>query len=90
MRKPTLFEKILLAIGITILIIGYILIHNQVAIGGFGWSAVQSIFLWFLLLVLVIVAAVNENIKEELGQLINLQLKEVKLLRDDLNKKGKR
>jgi magnesium-transporting ATPase (P-type) len=86
-RKINLFEKILLCIGILVIIIGYFFVYGMVSKQGLSWDALHSTFLWLILIVMIIVAAVNENMKEELKVVINNQLKEMKLLRDDLKRK---
>ena len=85
--KINLFEKALLIIGILIIIIGYLFVYGFVAKEGLSWDALQTTFLWLLLVVMIILAAVNENMKEELKIVINNQVKEMKLLRDDLKRK---
>jgi hypothetical protein len=86
-RKLNFFEKILLTIGIFIIIIGYFFVHGFVAKQGISWDALQSTFLWLMLVVLIIQAAVNENMKEELKMVIINQMKEIKLLREDFKRK---
>ena len=86
-RRPNTFEKILLVVGVAVLMVGYGLIHKQVLIDGFTIEITIAIFLWLMLVVLMIIAAVNENIKEELKQMIELQLQETRLLREDIRRK---
>jgi|TARA_B100002003_G_scaffold250628_1_gene290739 energy-coupling factor transporter transmembrane protein EcfT len=85
-RKINLFEKGLLIIGILIIISGYLFVYGFVAKEGLSWNALQTTFLWLLLIVMIILAAVNENMKEELKVVINNQVKEMKLLREDLKR----
>ena len=86
-RKINAFETILLVIGILCIVIGYFFIHGMVAKYGISWEALQATFLWLLLIVMIILAAVNENMKEELRIVINNQIREMRLLRDDLKRK---
>jgi len=86
-RKINLFEKVLLIIGILVIIIGYLFVYGFVAKEGLSWEALQTTFLWLLLIIMIIVAAVNENMKEELKIVINNQVKEMKLLREDFQRK---
>lgn len=87
-RKPNIFEVILLVIGIALIVVGYVVIHKMaVADGALSWDFLQTTFLWLLMILLVILAAVNENMKEELRIVIQNQAEEMRLLRDDLNKK---
>jgi len=87
-RKTNIFEKILLVIGICLIIIGYIALHRAVMIeGSISWEFLQAVFLWVLMILLVILAAVNENMKEELKLVVQTQAEEVRLLRQDLKKR---
>ncbi|MFO8016370.1 MAG: hypothetical protein R6U32_04645 [Candidatus Woesearchaeota archaeon] len=86
-RKPNAFEKILLIVGVAVLMVGYGLIHRQIIIDGFTIEIIIAIFLWFVLVALIIIAAANENIKEELKDIVELQLQEIRLLREEIRKK---
>ncbi|MBI5072285.1 hypothetical protein HZA99_00550, partial [Candidatus Woesearchaeota archaeon] len=48
-----------------------------------SWNMLHATFLWLILLVLLIVAAVLENIKEELCIMIKEHILETKLLRKE-------
>ena len=86
-RKPNVFEKILLLIGIVLIIAGYLIIQKMAAVEGYlSWALLQTTFLWLLMILLVILAAVNENMKEELKVVIQNQVEEIRILRNDLNK----
>ena len=91
-RNPNFFEKILLMIGVLIVIIGYSFVHRMYVLDGYvlSWQLLQTMFLWLLLAVMMIMLAVNENVKEELRIIIEEHLVEIKLLRQDLTKKKKR
>ena len=83
-RKSTLFEKLLLIIGIAIGIIGFWLINsvysqNQVL----SWQLVTAIFLWLLLVFIVILTASNESIKEELCIIIKDHIEETRLIKEE-------
>lgn len=86
-RKPNAFEKILLVVGVAVLMIGYGLIHWQISLIGFTIDVITAIFLWFVLVTMIIIAAANENIKEELKQIVELQLQEIRLLREEVRRK---
>jgi surface polysaccharide O-acyltransferase-like enzyme len=87
-RKPNIFETILLLMGIALIVIGYVAIHRMASIdGGISWGLLQTTFLWILIILVVILAAVNENMKEELKIVIQNQAEELKLLRKDLKKR---
>lgn len=94
-EQATLFEKMLLLVGITIGIVGFWLINRIYADDPIiNWPFVTSVFLWLLLIFVVILTDSNESIKEELGTIIKehieetrLLKKEVVLLRNVMNKK---
>jgi hypothetical protein len=92
-RSPNIFEKILLIIGVMIVIIGYSFIHQMYVTDNYmiSWGMLQAMFMWLLLSVMLIMLAVNENVKEELKIVIEEHLQEIKLLRQDIksNKKSR-
>jgi len=80
-RNPNLFERFLLIIGIFVIIIGYGFISNAQKLNDPNyWTFLQTMFLWLILTVLVILLAVNENMKEELKLIAEEQLEQIKLL----------
>ena len=87
-RNPNLFETIVLIMGLILILVGYTFIYRQIQVTGLTWDAVQAIFLWLLLLAMLIVMSVNENVKEELRELIEIEIEETKLLRQAV--KGKK
>lgn len=87
-RKPNLFEQVLLFIGIVIIGVGYLFVHNLALSNGvFSFETSTALLLWFIAIILIILTAVNENSKEELKIIIKQQNDEMKLLRDDLRRK---
>lgn len=87
-RRPNMFEGVLLIIGIVLIVLGYVVIYRVFITEGFlSWDLLQTLFLWILMILLVILAAVNENMKEELKIVIQNQVEELRLLRNDLKKK---
>jgi len=86
-RKPNVFEKILLLIGVAVLMIGYGFIHQQVRAEGVTLLTIETIFMWLVLVALIILIAVSENMKEELKQILALNAEEVRLLRQSMEKK---
>jgi len=88
-RKPTPFEVALVAVCIITIAIGYIAINFLFMKddGVYTWNLLYAIILWLMLIVLFIIAAINEDMKEELGIVIKDQHEEIKLLRKDLSKK---
>lgn len=87
-RKPNLFEMILLGIGVSLIVLGYIAIHRMILIEkALSWDLLQTTFLWLLMIFFVVLVAVNENMKEELKLVVYNQLMEIRLLRDEIRRK---
>jgi len=87
-RKPTIFEKLIFTIGIIIVIAGYFFIQTMIAVDGtLNWQSLQAIFLWLVVIGIIILASVNESMKEELKAIIENQQQELKLLRQDFKLK---
>lgn len=98
-RKTNIFERILLPIGFLVGIIGFYMISTAVGID--MWLKIMSIFTWLILIFLIIIAAANEDIKEEISTVIKEGydeirtikelnhdlLAEMKLLRQDMKRK---
>jgi len=87
-RKTSSFEKMLLIVGLLILIIGYMLISKTYVVEGsqLSYGFLQTIFLWLLMVIFIILLAIGEDIKE--GILIE-QLEEIKSLKEALLKRKK-
>lgn len=84
-RVPNVFERVLLIVGVVVILVGYGLIQKLLNIdGGLSWNFLIAVFLWLILIAVVILAAVNENVKEELKIVIENQLEEIKLLRKEV------
>ena len=85
LRKTSFFEKMLLIVGLFVLILGYFLISKTYAAEGnqLSWGFLQSIFLWLLMVIFIILLAIGEDIKE--GILLQ-QLEEIKSLKDSILK----
>lgn len=84
-RKPTLFEKMLLVIGLAIGVIGFWLINTAYSIApAISWQSLTVIFLWLLLVFIVILTASNESIKEELSVIIKQHIEETKLIKEEI------
>ena len=103
-RQINLFEKILLPVGIAVTIFGfYMLVKADLSNSTFAWLKLIALLNWLMLLFLMILAATNEDVKEELAELsrehvmevkylkeiANDQLEEMKLLREELTRKKK-
>ena len=80
-RKTSSFEKMLLIVGLLILVIGYMLISKTYIVEGgkLSWGFLQTIFLWLLMVIFIILLAIGEDIKE--GILLQ-QLDEIKGLKE--------
>lgn len=98
-RKVNFFEIVLLVVGLSVGIVGFAIIRNlYLAEPVLSWQLFTTVFLWLILIVLLILAATMEDVKEELalviGELVeetrllkklnNSQLEEIKLLREDM------
>jgi len=85
-RKSTLFEKLLLIVGIAIGIIGFWLINSVYSQNPVvSWQLVTAIFLWLLLVFMVVLTASNEGIKEELSINIKEHTEETKLIKEEIS-----
>lgn len=83
LRKVNFFEIVLLIVGLGVGVVGLLLINylyqdTQVI----TWDLIQTIFLWLLLIIFLIVAATVEDVKEEITIIIRENIKETKLLRE--------
>ena len=80
-RKTSSFEKMLLIVVLLILVIGYMLISKTYIVEGgkLSWGFLQTIFLWLLMVIFIILLAIGEDIKE--GILLQ-QLDEIKGLKE--------
>jgi hypothetical protein len=86
-RKLNFFELVLLLVGISVGVVGFLIINKQYQMDPtISWDLYQTVFLWLLLIVMLILAATMEDVKEELAVVIREHIEETKLLRD-LNKK---
>jgi len=83
-RKTSVFEKLLLFIGLLILVIGYFLINKVFISEGYtlSWGLLQTVFLWLIMVIFIIMLAIGEDIKE--GILLD-QFDEIKALRKDIS-----
>ena len=88
-RKTSSFEKLLLIVGILILLVGYMLISKTYILEGgrLSWGFLQTIFLWLLMVIFIILLAIGEDIKE--GILLQ-QLDEIKGLKEAVLKGKKK
>ena len=80
-RLMSIFEKMLLVVGFLVLIIGYFFINRVFIAEGYNvsWGFLQTVFLWLLMVIFIILLAIGEDIKE--GILLE-QLDEIKKLKE--------
>jgi hypothetical protein len=82
-RKLNFFELVLLLVGIGVGIVGFLIINNLYQDDPtITWDLYQTVFLWLLLIVMLILAATMEDVKEELAIVIREHIEETKILRD--------
>mgnify|MGYP001568098905 FL=1 len=88
-RRTSVFEKLLLIVGFLVLIIGYVFINRVFVVEGYeiSWGFLQTVFLWLLMVIFIIVLAIGEDIKE--GILLK-QLDEIRELKESILKKKNR
>ncbi len=87
-RKPTIFENILLFLGLIAVGVSYYFVYGVILrYGMYSYQSTVSLLLWILIVVVIILTAVNENSKEELKIIIRQQHEEMKLLRSDFRRK---
>jgi len=81
-RTPTIFEKLLLVVGIVVVIMGYGMIHKLALMdNALSWDMIISIFMWMLVILLIVMAAVTENVKEETRAVLEREIEKIRLLR---------
>ncbi|MBI1935965.1 hypothetical protein HYS31_05995 [Candidatus Woesearchaeota archaeon] len=87
-RKTSIFEKLLLIVGFLVLIMGYFFINRVFIAEGYrvSWGFLQTVFLWLLMVIFIIMLAIGEDIKE--GILLQ-QLDEIKGLKEAILKKNR-
>ena len=87
-RRTSIFEKLLLVVGFLVLVMGYVFINRVFAAENYNvsWGFLQTVFLWLLMVIFIIMLAIGEDIKE--GILLQ-QLDEIKSLKEEMMKKRK-
>ena len=88
-RHTSVFEKLLLIVGFLVLVIGYYFINRVFEAEGFqiSWGFLQTVFLWLLMVIFIIMLAIGEDIKE--GILLE-QLEEIKDLKNSMRSRKNR
>ena len=87
-RHTSIFEKMLLVVGFLVLIMGYFFINRVFAAEDYkvSWGFLQTVFMWLLMVIFIIMLAIGEDIKE--GILLQ-QLEEIRSLKDEMTKRRK-
>ena len=87
-RRTSIFEKMLLVVGFLVLVMGYVFINRVFAAENYkvSWGFLQTVFLWLLMVIFIIMLAIGEDIKE--GILLQ-QLDEIKDLKNEMMKRKK-
>ena len=85
-RRTSIFEKLLLVVGFLVLIMGYFFINKVFIVEDYkvSWGFLQTVFLWLLMVIFIILLAIGEDIKE--GILLE-QLDEIKQLKEEMMKR---
>ena len=87
-RRTSIFEKLLLVVGFLVLVMGYVFINRVFEAEDYkvSWGFLQTVFLWLLMVIFIIMLAIGEDIKE--GILLQ-QLDAIKELKDEMLKRRK-
>ncbi|MBI4143572.1 hypothetical protein HY487_01665 [Candidatus Woesearchaeota archaeon] len=88
-RRTSIFEKMLLFVGLFILVLGYFFINKVFVLEGYqiSWGFLQTVFLWLLMVIFIILLAIGEDIKE--GILLE-QLDEIRQLKEAMLRRKNR
>lgn len=83
-RKLTIFEKLILVVGLFVVISGMFFLQKLLLLSGgqFTTDVLVGVVLWLILIFVLILCAIAENGREELGTIIGENSQEIKLLRD--------
>lgn len=78
-----MFEKLLLITGLAIGVVGFVFINFlfQADNNVMTWQMLHVVFIWLLLIFVVILSAIQENQREEIGIVIQKQSEETRVLR---------
>lgn len=84
-RKSNFFEKVLLMVGLGVILLGFHFINSVYSNGLVEmWGLVQSVFLWLMLIILVVLLATEEDVKEELSIIMRQQIDQIKLIQEEV------
>ncbi len=83
-RKLTIFEKLILVVGLFVVVAGMFFLQKLLFLSGgqFTTDVLVGVVLWLILIFVLILSAIAENGREELGTIIGENSQEIKLLRD--------
>ncbi|MFH1400987.1 MAG: hypothetical protein ABIH41_05705 [Nanoarchaeota archaeon] len=84
-RKSNFFERILLIVGLGVILLGFHFINsiytsNNVEL----WGLVHAVFLWLLLIIMVVMLATEEDVKEELAMIMRSHMEETRLMKEEV------
>jgi uncharacterized membrane protein len=84
LRRINFFEVVLLVVGLCIGVVGFKIINMLYQMSGseLSYDLFITIFLWLILIVLLILAATMEDVKEELAIVIREHISETRVLRN--------
>jgi len=83
-RNLTVFEKLILVVGLFVVIAGLFFLQKLLYLSGgeFTGTVLIGVAIWLILIFVLILSAIAENGREELGTIISENSQEIKLLRD--------
>lgn len=83
-RNLTIFEKLILVVGLFVVISGMFFLQRLLTLSGgeFTTDVLIGAVMWLILIFVLILCAIAENGREELGTIIAENSQEIKLLRD--------
>ena len=83
-RSLTIFEKLILVVGLFVVVSGIFFMQKllELSSGQFTTDVLVGAVLWLILIFVLILSAIAENGREELGTIISENSQEIKLLRD--------
>lgn len=83
LRRANAFELILLVVGVSIGVVGFIMINRlYLQEGALTWNVLLASFIWLMLIIQLILTATMEDVKEELAVIIKEHVNETRLLRE--------
>ena len=84
-RGINIFEIFLLIAGLAVSLAGFFFIYRlYMNVGYVGWDLLMAVFLWLLLLIGIVIAALLEDVKQELAIVIQEHVDETKLMKEEV------